>query len=105
MSVALKRSTFQPTLIPAGTPITCENGHVVCVTVSELRVNELLAVEMFRSWQRRALQRPYHDLKLSPCYRCCIGPRVAQREFSYHGRAHVPPRKPDVDAGDTSRGH
>ena len=54
---------------------------------------------------RRALQRPYHDLQLSPCYRCCIGPRLAQREFSYHGRAHVPPRKPDVDAGDTSRGH
>jgi hypothetical protein len=51
MSVALKRSTIQPTLIPAGTPITCENGHVVCVTVSELRVNELLAVEMFTSWQ------------------------------------------------------
>ena len=51
MSVALKRSTIQPTLIPAGTPITCENGHVVCVTASELRVNELLAVEMFTSWQ------------------------------------------------------
>jgi hypothetical protein len=51
MSVAVKRSTIQPTLIPAGTPITCENGHVVCVTASELRVNELLAVEMFTSWQ------------------------------------------------------
>ena len=50
MSVALKRS-IQPTLIPAGTPITCENGHIVCVTASELRVNELLAVEMFTSWQ------------------------------------------------------
>ena len=51
MSVAFKRSGAQPILIPAGTPITCENGHVVCVTASELRVNELLAVEMFTSWQ------------------------------------------------------
>ena len=51
MPVALKRSSAQPILIPAGTPITCENGLVACVTASELRVNELLAVEMFTCWQ------------------------------------------------------
>ena len=51
MSVALRRLSAQPILIPVATPITCESGHVVCVTASELRVNELLAVEMFTSWQ------------------------------------------------------
>ena len=30
---------------------------------------------------RRALQRPYHDLQLSPCYRCCIGPRLSRGNF------------------------
>ena len=70
-----------------------------------VRAQELARRDDARRAPRFVMQRPYHDLQPSPCYRCCIGPRLAQREFSYHGRAHVPPRKPDVDAGDTSRGH
>jgi hypothetical protein len=45
------RPAPQPVLIPAVTPITCERGHRVCTTAVDLRVNELLAVEMFTAWQ------------------------------------------------------
>ena len=31
--------------------ITRERGHRVCATAVDLRVNELLAVEMFTAWQ------------------------------------------------------
>ena len=50
-SAAAPRQAMQPVLIPAGTPITCESGHCVCVTAVDLLTNELLAVEMFTSWQ------------------------------------------------------
>jgi hypothetical protein len=51
MATASKRAHRQPVLIPAGTPITCENGHRVCTAAVDLHVNELLAVEMFGAWQ------------------------------------------------------
>jgi hypothetical protein len=46
-----KRLAPQPVLIPTGTLITCERGHRVCTAAVDLRVNELLAVEMFTGWQ------------------------------------------------------
>ena len=50
-SATAPRHAAQPVLIPAGIPITCENGHCVCVTAVDLLVNDLLAVEMFTGWQ------------------------------------------------------
>jgi len=51
MATALNRAARQPVLIPAGSLITCAKGHRVCTTAVDLHVNELLAVEMFTSWQ------------------------------------------------------
>jgi len=41
----------QPVVIAAGTPITCELGHTICVAATDYRANEPLAVEMFTRWQ------------------------------------------------------
>jgi hypothetical protein len=51
-----KNASLQPILIATGTPITCELGHVVCVTASDVHANEPLAVEMFTRWRRAAPQ-------------------------------------------------
>ncbi len=45
------KSSPQIVLIAAGTPIICELGHAVCVTASDLRPSESLAIEMFTRWQ------------------------------------------------------
>jgi hypothetical protein len=82
MSAALKRSSAQPILIPAGTPITCENGHVVCVTASELRVNELLAVEMFTSWQIAPRAGDMFP-RCGSCGRCSAPGDARRRKFAH----------------------
>ena len=56
LDVKVKSAPLQPVLIPAGTSITCELGHVVCVTASDVHANEPLAVEMFTRWRRAAPQ-------------------------------------------------
>jgi hypothetical protein len=53
---ASDRTGPQPVLIPAGTRITCENGHRVCTTAVDLHVNEVVVVEMFTAWQIAAPQ-------------------------------------------------
>jgi len=61
------RSSPQLVLIAAGTPITCELGHAVCVTASDLHANEQLAAEMFTRWQHAA---PQADEAFPPCSVC-----------------------------------
>jgi hypothetical protein len=52
LDVKVKNAPLQPVLIAAGTPITCELGHVVCVTASDLHANEPLTAELFTRWRR-----------------------------------------------------
>ena len=46
-----ERPAPQPVLIPVGTLITCQRGHRICTTAVDLRVNDLLTIEMFTAWQ------------------------------------------------------
>ncbi len=78
------RHAAQPVLIPAGTPITCEEGHTVCVTATDLLVNDLLAAEMFTSWQIA----PPRGGDMFP--RCGICGRVAHREGRDGVTLHTP---------------
>ena len=45
------RTSLKPIIIAAGTQITCELGHTVCVTASDLHSTEPLVVDMFARWQ------------------------------------------------------
>jgi hypothetical protein len=51
LDVDVARTSLHPITIAAGTPITCELGHTVCVTVSDLRSTEPLVADMFARWQ------------------------------------------------------
>jgi len=57
LDVNFTEASLQPVLIAAGTTITCELGHAICVTASDLHVNEPLSVEMFTRW-RSVAPRP-----------------------------------------------
>jgi hypothetical protein len=61
------KSSPQLVLIAAGTAITCELGHAVCVTASDLRANEQLAVEMFTRWRHAT---PHAGENFPPCPVC-----------------------------------
>jgi hypothetical protein len=61
------RSSPQRVLIAAGTPITCELGHAVCVTALDLRANEQLAAEKFARWRHGA---PPVGEAFPPCSIC-----------------------------------
>jgi hypothetical protein len=54
LDVKVKSTPLQPVLIATGTPITCELGHVVCVTASDVHANEPLTAELFTRWRRSA---------------------------------------------------
>jgi hypothetical protein len=64
--VYVARTSRQLVLIAAGTPVTCELGHPVCVTASDIRADEPLAVEMFTRWQHP----PQSDGAFPPCSLC-----------------------------------
>ena len=78
------RPAPQPVLIAAGTPITCENGHTVCVTARDLHANEPLAVEMFTRWQSAA---PRVGDMFPPCGVCGA---AAHREGRDGVELHTP---------------
>jgi hypothetical protein len=61
------KSSPQIVLIAAGTPIICELGHAVCVTASDLRPSESLAIEMFTRWQHG---NPHAGDSFPPCSIC-----------------------------------
>jgi hypothetical protein len=44
----------RPVVVPAATQVTCDLGHVVCVTARAIRAGEPLALEMFTQWQSGA---------------------------------------------------
>jgi hypothetical protein len=69
MSAAVGIGTAGPlsVVIVAGTPITCELGHVICVAATDCHANEPLAVEMFTRWQRSA---PKAGQKFPGCHVC-----------------------------------
>jgi hypothetical protein len=62
-----RSSSPQLVLIAAGTPITCEFGHAICVTASDLHAGEPLTVEMFTRWQHAS---PQAGDSLPPCSIC-----------------------------------
>jgi hypothetical protein len=78
------RSSPQLVVIAAGTPITCELGHPVCVAASDLRANEELAVAMFTRWQHATL---HAGDGFPPCS-VCGG--AAQREGLDGVELHTP---------------
>jgi hypothetical protein len=67
LDVKFTRAALQPVLIPAGTSITCELGHAVCLTASDIHANEPLAVEMFTRWQSAT---PHAGDTFPPCSIC-----------------------------------
>ena len=67
LDASVARSSPQLVLIAAGTPITCELGHAICVTASDLHAGEPLAVEMFTRWQHAS---PQAGDSLPPCSIC-----------------------------------
>src|SRR5262245_58063834 len=69
MSAAAGISTAGPlpVVIAAGTPITCELGHIICVAAMDCHANEPLAVEMFTRWQGSA---PEVVQKFPVCHVC-----------------------------------
>jgi hypothetical protein len=77
-------SSPQLALIIAGTPITCELGHAVCVTASDFRANEPLAVEKFTHWQHAS---PQVGERFPPCS-ICGG--AAHRESPEGVELHTP---------------
>src|SRR5438477_10550402 len=84
LDVSVARSSPQLVLIAVGTPITCELGHAVCVTASDLRPSEVLAVEMFTRWQHVC---PHADDPLPPCR---IWGGAAHRETQGGIELHTP---------------
>jgi hypothetical protein len=82
MSVA--RSSPQLVLIAAGTPITCELGHAICVAASDLHAGEPLTVEMFTRWQHGS---PHAGDPFPPC-KICGG--AAHRETPDGIELHTP---------------
>jgi len=67
LDASVARSSPQLVLIAAGTPITCELGHAICVTASDLHAGEPLAIEMFTRWQHAS---PQAGDSLPPCSIC-----------------------------------
>ena len=84
LDVSVARSSPQLVLIAVGTPITCELGHAVCVTASDLRPSEALAVEMFTRWQHGT---PQAGEPFPPC-KICGG--AAHRETPDGIELHTP---------------
>ena len=84
LEVSVARSSPQLVVIPVGTPITCELGHAVCVTASDLRPSEALAVEMFTRWQHGT---PQAGEPFPPC-KICGG--AAHRETPDGIELHTP---------------
>jgi hypothetical protein len=84
LDLSVARSSPQLVLIAVGTPITCELGHAVCVTASDLRPSKSLAVEMFTRWQHGTPQagEPF------PSCRICGG--AAHRETPDGIELHTP---------------
>ena len=82
----------QPVLIPARTPISCKLGHRVCRAAVDLRVNVLLAVEIFTGWQIAAPRRVLRSCSTprdpnSPTKASTIRRRPLVRPL---GSSHVP---------------
>ena len=84
LDVSVSISSPQLVLIAVGTPITCELGHAVCVTASDLRPSEALAVEMFTRWQHGT---PQAGEPFPPC-KICGG--AAHRETPDGIELHTP---------------
>jgi hypothetical protein len=74
----------QPVVIAAGTPITCELGHTICVTARDWRANEPLAAELFTHWQTAAPRAG----DMFP--RCSVCGAVAHREVPDGVELHTP---------------
>ena len=74
----------QPVVIAAGTPITCELGHTICVTAMDCRTNAPFAAEMFTNWQTAVP----HAGDMFP--RCSVCGAVAHREVPEGVELHTP---------------
>ena len=75
---------LEPVVIAAGTPITCERGHTVCLTAVDYHANDALAVEMFTRWQTD----PPRVGDMFP--RCPICEAAAHREARDGPELHTP---------------
>lgn len=83
MSVALRHENGD-VLIPAGTPITCDLGHIVAVAAVDLYVNHELAVEDF-VWRNAKAPRAGD---LFPA--CGVCGAAAHRETRAGAQLHTP---------------